>query len=509
MDRSISTKRELVSFLIKNKFVVTHNFIESLPDDSSSYDRFIKALNECKSKGKIDFKVFSESFQHYLSLFSKVDDASTITFSDNKNDINKSHSQEFELKLIKNFEITPSKKTVSDFVNHFKSRLDKIKPFILSHKELSSPVSIKKISPKAKEVSLIGLVYELNETRNGHIKINLEDDTGMISCFISKNNQEIFDSAKNELVLDEIIGIRGVYKKGVIFATHLIFPDIPNTNELKKLDEEVYAVVFSDFHVGSSFFLEDSFNKFLDWINGKLGNYEQKKIALKTRFLFIAGDIVAGVGIYPNQESELNINDIDNQYKAFFDLMKKIPKYIKIIITPGNHDAMRLSEPQPPIPKRFAKDLEDFDNIMFVSNPAYLEITSKRSHNSLNVLLYHGYSFDHYIANIPMLRFNGGYDATDELMKLLLKKRHLAPTHTSSLYIPGNDHLVIDIIPDIFITGHVHKYKSAMYKNITLINGSCWEAKTSFQEKVGHEPEPSRVAVVNLNTRKVKTINFQ
>jgi len=507
MDRSINSKREFVSFLIKNKIVVMHNFIESLPEDPSLYNKFIELMNKYKTTNDFDCKIFNKSFDHYVSLFSLSSDKTNT----NKNKINLDNlnADEYEIKLIKNHSLIPSKKTVSDFVNHFKSRLEKIKPMILSHKELSAPVSIKKISPKAKEVSLIGLVYEIGETRNGHIKITLEDDTGMITCYISKNNQDLHNSAKDELVLDEVIGIKGVYKKGVVFATHLVFPEIPLTNELKKLDEEVYAVVFSDFHVGSSLFLENSFNKFIEWINGRLGNYEQKRMALKTRFLFIAGDIVAGIGIYPGQEDELKIKDIDDQYKVFFDLIKKIPKYVKIVITPGNHDAMRLSEPQPPIPERFRKNLDDYDNVIFVSNPSYLEISSKKSHEALTVLLYHGYSFDYYVANIPMLRFNGGYDAIDDLMKLLLKKRHLAPTHTSSLYIPGDDHLVIDIIPDIFITGHVHKYKSAMYKNITLINGSCWEDKTTFQEKVGHEPEPSRVAVINLNTRKLKTINFQ
>jgi DNA polymerase II small subunit len=95
-------------------------------------------------------------------------------------------------------------------------------------------------------------------------------------------------------------------------------------------------------------------------------------------------------------------------------------------------------------------------------------------------------------------------------MKFLLKRRHLAPTHTSTLYIPDTkeDPLVIHKVPDFFITGHIHKSIAANYKNITLISGSCWQSKTDFQEKVGHNPEPGRVPMVNLKTREIKILKF-
>ncbi len=42
-----------------------------------------------------------------------------------------------------------------------------------------------------------------------------------------------------------------------------------------------------------------------------------------------------------------------------------------------------------------------------------------------------------------------------------------------------------------------------------MISGSCWQAKTDFQEKLGHEPEPGRVPIVNLKTRAVKILDFE
>ena len=126
------------------------------------------------------------------------------------------------------------------------------------------------------------------------------------------------------------------------------------------------------------------------------------------------------------------------------------------------------------------------------------------------MLIYHGYSFDYYIANIDQIRTSGGYDRADLVMKYLLERRHLAPTHTSTLYIPDSekDILVIEQVPDFFVTGHLHKTSVSQYKATTLISGSCWQDITNYQIKVGHHPEPGRVPVVNLKTREMRILRF-
>jgi DNA polymerase II small subunit len=90
-----------------------------------------------------------------------------------------------------------------------------------------------------------------------------------------------------------------------------------------------------------------------------------------------------------------------------------------------------------------------------------------------------------------------------------LQRRHLAPTHASVTYIPGKrDPLVIRRVPDFFITGHVHRVTVSNYRNITLINSSCWSEISEDQIKRGLEPQPARLPVVNLKTREVKIMNF-
>ncbi|GAG30723.1 unnamed protein product, partial [marine sediment metagenome] len=70
------------------------------------------------------------------------------------------------------------------------------------------------------------------------------------------------------------------------------------------------------------------------------------------------------------------------------------------------------------------------------------------------------------------------------------------------------DHLVIDELPDFFITGHIHRVSCSNYKNISMINCSCWVSQSSDQAKRGIIAEPARVPIVNLKTRKMKIIRF-
>ena len=263
-------------------------------------------------------------------------------------------------------------------------------------------------------------------------------------------------------------------------------------------------------HVGSNNFLPEAFDKFLAWINQNVGSDAQKEIASKVQYIFIVGDLVDGCSIYPDQDKELTIKDIYAQYVECARLLSQIPSRISLVLCPGNHDAMRIAEPQPPLYPDFTQPIYDLPNVISVSNPSLINIHSSEHFSGFDVLLYHGYSFDYYVANVDSIRNKGGYDRADLIMKFLLKRRHLAPTHTSNLYVPDitQDPLVISKIPDFFATGHIHKSIASNYKNITLISGSCWQSKTDFQEKVGHNPEPGRVPIVNLKTRDIKILKF-
>ena len=70
------------------------------------------------------------------------------------------------------------------------------------------------------------------------------------------------------------------------------------------------------------------------------------------------------------------------------------------------------------------------------------------------------------------------------------------------------DHLVIDQIPDIFVTGHVHTFGLSKYRGVMLLNSSTWQNQTSFQKKHNFVPEPCKVAVVDLKNFSTQVLNF-
>ncbi len=47
-----------------------------------------------------------------------------------------------------------------------------------------------------------------------------------------------------------------------------------------------------------------------------------------------------------------------------------------MIICPGNHDAMRIAEPQPELYRDFAAPLYELPNAIMVSNPSIVNIGS-------------------------------------------------------------------------------------------------------------------------------------
>ena len=187
-----------------------------------------------------------------------------------------------------------------------------------------------------------------------------------------------------------------------------------------------------------------------------------------------------------------------------------IPERIKVIMCGGNHDAIRMSEPQPVFDKQMAKGLYNLPNLLIVSNPAVVNIDSTDNFPGFDVLMYHGFSFPYYAESVPSLRSKGGLKKCDLIMKFLLQRRHLAPSHGSTLYVPDDeeDSLVIDIVPDIFVSGHIHQITIGNYRNVSLINSSCWVVQSEDNAKRGIIPEPAKIPIINLQTREVKIMNF-
>ena len=396
--------------------------------------------------------------------------------------------------------------TVDDFTNYFRSRYRFFKS-ILQERDLEGLTSIGKIFGNRRNLAIIGLVYEKRKTKNGNWLLELEDPTGRIPVVINKDKKELFELA-DYIVHDEVIAIKGSGSQEIIFANDVILPD-SGLREIKRAEEEEYAVFTADLHIGSDKFLEENFLKFISWLNGDIGNENQKELSKKIKYLFIVGDLTDSIGVYPTQEKELLIKDFYEQYKHSAELLDKVRKDITIIICPGNHDAVRLIEPQPKFDFQMAPDLLKLDNVVVTTNPSIVNIGKTKTFEGFNVLLYHGRSIDYYMDQVDALRMANAKLNPETILKFLLKKRHLAPTHACTTILPeSEDFLAIRSIPDIVVSAHIHRSGIVNYNGILAISCSCFQSKTAYQEKLGHEPDPGKICLFNLKTRKINVIDF-
>ena len=168
---------------------------------------------------------------------------------------------------------------------------------------------------------------------------------------------------------------------------------------------------------------------------------------------------VEGVVVVTRQDKELIITDMEAQCTRLAELLAKINRNITIISSPGNHDGVRLMEPQPIFDEKYAWPLFNLKNVILVGNPAIINFGVKKNFEGLNILMYHGFSYPYYANNVPKFMEEGNaLNAPHKIMKYLLKNRHLAPSHKSTQYVPLAKYgLMIREVPDIFVSGHTHK----------------------------------------------------
>ncbi len=382
----------------------------------------------------------------------------------------------------------------TDFVQYFKHRHSLLGDML--RKRISGrPIeSIKKRNLDTREqLSLIGMIMDIRTTANGHKLIEIEDTTGTISVLIHKEkDKELFELA-NTILLDEVIGVTGTLSSdgNLMFANKIIRPDIPNTQRtmLDRARAKGKAVFISDIHVGSKTFLEDAWLNFVEWLGDDINGIN---------YLVIAGDVVDGIGVFPNQDKELAILDIYEQYERAAAYLEAVPKHIKIVISPGNHDAVRQAEPQPRLPERITSVFRS--DITFVGNPAMVDIGGAK------VLIYHGRSMDDIIASIPGFSYADPTKPMSEMLKL----RHLSPIYGGRVSIAPEkeDHFVIDLVPDILHCGHVHTVGVSRYRDVLTVNSGTWQSQTEFQKRMNLKPMPARATVVDLASMDYRVMSF-
>ena len=390
--------------------------------------------------------------------------------------------------------------SIDNFSHYFRDRFHKLAGAFRERQDAREAGTIGQALKAAQneKIKVVAMVMEKRE-RQRRIFLQIDDLEDSATVLVSTEEHAAYEMAQ-KLPLDQVACISVVRAKGdLIVAKEVLLPDIPD-HKPHTADEEVWAVLLSDLHVGSKKFLGDALRRVFDWLHLRIGAPNQWAIAERTKYLVICGDVVDGIGIYPRQEQELAINDLYQQYREAAKYVSLIPDHVETVVIPGNHDPVRQALPQPPIPKEFGEPLYESRALVSLGNPCEVSL------HGVRLLLHHGRSLDDILASVPNMSFG----QPEKAMKLQLQCRHLASEYGNRTAIAPErvDHLVIQHVPDIFQSGHVHVVRHENYRGTQIVNSGAWQAQTDYQRRVGLNPTPGILTAVNLQTLQVHWINF-
>jgi DNA polymerase II small subunit len=403
--------------------------------------------------------------------------------------------------------------SVEGFHGYFMDRFLALKDILQRRRDMASATTIHALKSGSRfnmerEVTFIGMVTEVRDLRTGGRMMKMEDGKAEADVYIPGEGEPHRESFRPQngdfqkpkavnlatisIIPDEVIGVVArPSSNGKFRAVNIIRPDVPFSGGMDATDSSSVIGFMGDVHVGSNTFLSKEWRNMTVWLR-------QNADDLGINYIHVPGDVVDGIGVFPGQEEELEIEDILDQYKALAEHLKELPDHIKLLVQPGNHDYVRPAEPQPALDGSIAKLFDS--NIVMLGNPSSVRVEGRL------ITAYHGKSFDDLVAKVK----GSKYQDPIELMKQMLVRRHMATFYggKTPLAPEKRDHLVIREVPDIFVTGHVHEAAVASYKGVRLINASTWQDQTNFQKSHNFIPKPARLTLVHLGNGSMSTECF-
>lgn len=376
----------------------------------------------------------------------------------------------------------------------FASRFEALGHMLKGRAELGGSRPVRDLVRAEGRAAVIGMVREVRQTpEKHHILLTLEDPSGSVELLVPHGT----DAARTPFLPDEVVGVVvhvGRERDRLARVLSVVRPELSGPRTPRRTPGPERVVFLSDLHLGSKSFLTEEWASFVAFLHGRGPHPE---LANEVRQVVIAGDLVDGIGIYPNQERDLAIGDVFEQYAELGRRLRELPARLEIIVVPGNHDAVCPAEPQPGLPPEVRDSLPT--NVRAISNPSTFAL------NGVIVTAYHGRSFDDLIPAIP----GASYARPTEVMKRMLAMRHLAPIYggRTPLAPLDQDGLVLDPAPDILVTGHAHTYGVDQYRGVLLLNASTWQAETEYQKMRNISAVPAHAAVVNLADLTVATVD--
>ena len=335
--------------------------------------------------------------------------------------------------------------------------------------------------PKDINGILIGMVQDTRVLTTNKFVIQLENPKSeILTRCVMVQDSESFPGYR-DILRDSVIGIIGVLPKNfqggyitAFWGKDIIRPGF-QPKEFRSTTDSHKILFVSDIHFGSQNFVRSVFAKLIKFLTLNDLDSQFQKLASEISTLMIVGDLVEGVGLFPDQKSDILYHSLQAQYDGLSVLLRDIPKNINIIVIPGEHDATQIPNPQPAIDKKIAKGLLELPNLESFGNPIRLSI------ENMSILAFHGQKnevlFEKHLHLDPINPIIG--------IQHLLEYRHLYPEYGSFNPITPfkRDYLVIDEIPDVVVSGHFHQAHFKEYKGVKIITCGSFQREEHKRSK--------------------------
>lgn len=388
-------------------------------------------------------------------------------------------------------------KPLEGYIEYFRNRYVKVSRIFsergIPHIQVANLATL----PEKEQANIVGMIREKREVKE-RVFLDVEDLSGSASLLVPQSaDAKLKDAVR--LLVEDLVCAFTVKKTGANVVQDIILPEIP-FSQPRGGEEDVYAVFTSDMHFGSKSLIHPLLAKFERWLRCEIGDAKQREIASKTKYLVIAGDLVEGIGVYPEQLNDLEVISIQDQYEMAANYLNQLPPHIEVIVSPGNHDATQQALPQPFPSAQVAQRLHSIPRIHLAPNPCMVSL------HGVRVLVYHGQAIEDIAQRVAGVKITEPVKA----MEYMLKVRHLAPIYGGKTPIAPQveDNLVIQEVPQIMVVGHIHVFDVGNYRGTLLIGAGAWQKQTDYQVKLGITPTPGIVAAVNLKTLEVTPIDL-
>jgi DNA polymerase II small subunit len=210
---------------------------------------------------------------------------------------------------------------------------------------------------------------------------------------------------------------------------------------------------------------------------------------------------VEGSGLYVEDQEKLMIKSYEKQYQELTELLKEIPRRIKIITIPGEHDAAQLAIPQPAIDKKVGETLYTLPNLQNHGNPLRLSI------NGIKFLIYHAQNCEMIFENLMKIERGNPIKGIKEL----LEYRHLAPEYGSYVNLAPykKDYLVIDEIPDVMVVGHFHQTKYEEYNGVKIVTCGTFQRAAKKDRKTEKQHSEGEFPIIDTRTGEITILDLK